>query len=317
MKNVLVTGICGFVGKHLAESLLEKEYSVHGIYHLQSDIDSFPSALKDRTTLIECDISDSRKLNSIFSDHNYDAVFHLAGIAHVPFAEQNMDSAFSVNSVGTGNILNSIKEKPGCKLIYISSSEVYAPLPDEKMPYTEAHPVSPSNIYGITKYCAEMLCCVYSKKWDLKTIIFRPFNHIGPYQSPLFVASDFARQIALIENGKMEPEIKTGNLEVMRDFSDVRDVVEGYILAAEKINYTETYNICSGKAIKIRDLLGHLLSLSSESIKVTVDNNKFRKNEHLVLKGSYLKLNEHTGWEPKIPLAKSLSDILDYWRKNI
>ncbi len=317
MKKALVTGICGFVGRHLSELLIKKGYMVYGIYQLPADIDLLPSQMKEQLTLFECDITESEKIRQIFLSHDFDLVFHLAGIAHVPFAEKNLETAFSVNVIGTGNILNALKEKPNCQMIYVSSSEVYAPMPEEKMPYTESHLVSPSNIYGITKYSAEMLCSLYSKKWDLKIIIFRPFNHIGPYQSPLFVAQEFARKIALIEKGQNEPEIKVGNLEVMRDFSDVRDIVEGYVLAAECIHNSELFNICSGNAIKIRELLDQLLSISTIKIKVTVDETKFRKNDNLLLKGSYRKLNKLTGWEPKIPLSKSLTDILNYWRQNI
>ncbi|MEW6536291.1 MAG: SDR family NAD(P)-dependent oxidoreductase [Candidatus Auribacterota bacterium] len=320
MNSAIVTGACGFVGRHLVQALLDQGIRTFGTYRTQQELDAFPQELKSATTLYHCDITNPEKIKEVISTYDYDAIFHLAGIAHVPYAERNFDEAFAVNTVGTGHILEALKSNKQCLMVYVSSSEVYGRQYQGTVPYTESHPIEPSTLYGITKYSAEMLCDLYFKNWGVRSIIFRPFNHIGPFQSSLFVASDFARQIAAIEKELSEPRMSVGNLSVKRDFSDVRDVVQGYIVAAKKHlhgNDVEMYNICSGKAVTIQELLDILLSLSETPITVDIDSAKLRKNENPILFGSYQKLNQHTGWKPSIPLRASLKDILDYWRKQV
>ncbi|MCP5462567.1 MAG: SDR family NAD(P)-dependent oxidoreductase [bacterium] len=317
MKKALVTGICGFVGQYLAHALLERGYQVYGVYHQESDLNAYPEEIFNDITFFQCDIAHKGSVTSIISYLDLDVIFHLAGITFIPMAEADLETAFQVNVFGTENILNAIKHKKGCKFVYISSSEVYAPQPPDKMPYTEEHPIAPSNIYGITKHSSEMMCAVHARKWATPYLVFRPFNHIGPRQNKLFVASDFACQIAMIEKGLKKPELSVGNIDTMRDFSDVRDVVQGYVIASEKIDRNETYNICSGNACRIEDLLKQLIELSHVPIKLSVNPSKFRKTENPVIQGSYAKLNRDAGWEPKIPLRQSLKDILDYWRSTV
>ncbi len=317
MRSALVTGSCGFVGTHLTRALLQKGYCVTGLYHNEYEFDSFPTDLKNKITSINCDITKKNLLTKTLENKSFDIIFHLAGIAHVPSAEKNLEQTFKVNTIATGYLLDIAKDIPNCKFIYISSSEVYERSASKDDPYTEISTISPINIYGITKYASEQLCAVYSEKWNLKNIIFRPFNHIGPGQNPLFVASDFAKQIAMIEKGLVKPCINVGNLNAMRDFSDVRDIVQGYISAAEILDRCETINICSGKAVKISALLDTLLSFSDCSIKITADPKKMRKCENPVIFGSYDKFSKLTGWKPNIPLTDSLKDILNYWRKEV
>ncbi len=315
MKLALVTGSCGFVGTHLTRALIKKNYNVTGLYHDENELISFPNDFN--IDLLKCDITQKDALKTTLINRSFDVVFHLAAIAHVPSAEGNLEQTFKVNTIGTGYLLNIIKDIPDCKFIYISSSEVYERSSSKNDPYTELSPILPSNIYGITKSASEQLCAVYSKKWNMRNIIFRPFNHIGPGQSPLFVASDFAKQIAMIEKGLINPTINVGNLNAMRDFSDVRDVVRGYISAAESVDHNETINICSGEAVKISDLLDILLSFSDFSIEITADPKKMRKCENPVIFGSHKKMSNLTEWKPRITLTDSLKDILNYWRKEV
>lgn len=315
MKLALVTGSCGFVGTHLTRALIAKDYKVTGLYYNENELNSFPDNLN--IDLLKCDITQKDAIEKTLKNRSFDVVFHLAGIAHVPSAEGNLEQTFKVNTIGTGYLLNIIKDIPNCKFIYISSSEVYERSSSKPAPYIESSPILPSNVYGITKSASEQLCAVYSKKWNMKNIIFRPFNHIGPGQSPLFVASDFAKQIAMIEKGLINPKMSVGNLNAMRDFSDVRDVVRGYISAAESVDHNETINICSGKAVRISDLLDILLSFSDSSVEITADPKKMRKCENPVIFGSHKKMSSLTDWEPRITLWDSLKDILNYWRKEV
>jgi len=315
--KALVTGIGGFVGGYLARELLSNGHIVKGICKTQAEIDNASLSIPGEVEFFECDISCQEEVDKVFNSIDIDCVFHLAGIAHVPFAEKNCDLAFSVNTLGTMHVLNSMLKNSVRKIIYISSSEVYGRQGLDGKPFVESSSVIPSNIYGISKASAEMLCSVYSSKYDMKSIIFRPFNHIGPGQNPLFVSSDFASQIAMIEKGDKPPCIHVGNLDVMRDFSDVRDIVNGYTKVAEKVNTNEVFNICSGQKITIKELLDMLLSMSTKPIEVKIDNSKVRKHETYYLGGSHSKLTETTGWVPEIPLEKSLNDILEYWRKKV
>ena len=315
--KALITGIGGFVGGYLARELLAKGHIVKGICKTQTEIDNAVLSIPGQVEFFQCDISSQKEVDTVFQSIDVDCVFHLAGIAHVPFAEKNCDLAFSVNTLGTMHVLNSMIKNSVGKIIYISSSEVYGRQGLDGKPFLETSPVLPSNIYGISKASAEMLCTAYSSKYDIKSIIFRPFNHIGPGQNPLFVASDFASQIAMIEKGDKPPCIHVGNLDVMRDFSDVRDIVNGYTRVAEKVNTNEIFNICSGQKITIKELLDMLLSMSAKPIEVKIDCSKVRKHETYYLGGSHARLTEITRWIPEIPLKKSLNDILEFWREKV
>ena len=315
--KALITGIGGFVGGYLARELLRNGHAVKGICKTQAEIDNASASIPGQVEFFECDISKPDDVDLVFRSIDVDCVFHLAGIAHVPFAEKNCDLAFSVNTLGTMHILNAMQKTSVNKIIYISSSEVYGREGLDGKPFLETSSVSPSNIYGISKASAEMLCTAYSSKHDITFIILRPFNHIGPGQNPLFVASDFAIQIAMIEKGDRQPCIHVGNLDVMRDFSDVRDIVKGYTKVAETVNTNEIFNICSGHKLTIKELLDTLLSMSAKQIEVKIDSSKVRTHETYYLGGSHSKLSETTGWQPEIPLEKSLYDILEYWREKV
>ena len=171
------------------------------------------------------------------------------------------------------------------------------------------------NPYSISKASADFLSFFYFKNYSLNIIRVRPFNHIGPKQSPEFVCSSFAKQIAEIEKGLREPIIKVGNLKAKRDFTDVRDMVRGYWLALDKGEPGKVYNLCSERAIQIKELLNHLLELSSGKVEIMKDPEKMRPSDNPILQGDSSKFRRSTGWKPEIPLDKTLKDILEYWRK--
>ncbi len=317
MKAAFITGIAGFVGQHLARVLIDAGYAVSGIYHLESDILGMDLELKSQVSLYQCDITDKTRVSDLVSNLKVDVIYHLAAVSHVPFAEKNPALAFDVNTMGTWNLLDAAKNIPGVTFVFVSSCEVYGRQPSGRRLYNETDPMMPSNVYGLTKASAELLCTTHAKRDNMLTIIFRPFNHIGVGQAHNFVASDFARQIVSIERGDRSPEIAVGNLDVLRDFSDVRDVVRGYVLAADKVADSQLFNICSGKPITIRALLDTLLSISSVDISVKVDPEKFRKNDNDYFGGSFEKFRNQTAWEPRISLEKTLMEILDYWRNQV
>jgi GDP-4-dehydro-6-deoxy-D-mannose reductase len=225
---------------------------------------------------------------------------------------------YRVNILATANLLEAAAESAAPpRFLMISSAEVYGPLPREKMPITEDYPMNPVNPYAVSKASVELITCQFMRERpDLNWKIVRPFNHTGPRQTLGFVCSDFARQVALIEAGKMEPEIKVGNLAAERDFSDVRDVVRAYKLLLES-DAKDTYQVCSGTAYPIKGILELLLEKSSREIKVSLDESKLRPIDTPVIVGDNLKIRKDLGWEPQYSFEKTLEDLLEYWRGKI
>ena len=197
------------------------------------------------------------------------------------------------------------------------SSEEYGLVKPDEVPIKETNPLRPLSPYGVSKIAQDMLSYQYAKSYGMKIVITRGFNHTGPRRGSVFVASNFAKQIVEIEKGKKKPVIEVGNLEAKRDFTDVRDMVRGYWLAVQKGVPGERYNLCSGKAISIQELLDMLLKLSTVEITVKQDPSRMRPSDVQILLGDNTKFKELTGWSPEIPFEKTLKDLLDYWREKI
>jgi len=245
-----------------------------------------------------------------------DVIFHLAGIAFVPQAEENKDNALSINLGGGLNLLESVAEiLPESRILVISSSEVYGMARPEEMPLSESTPTRPANFYAFTKAALENAASYWASS-GLNVKVIRPFNHIGPGQSSLFVSAAFARQVAEAERGGIKPIIKVGNLEAVRDFTDVEDMVKAYRLAGETALGHTFYNISSGKGVRIQELLDILISLARVKIEVEQDPKRLRPSDLPVLTGNHDRFSEETGWQPKIPIHDSLERILDYWRER-
>lgn len=307
MKKALITGITGFAGSHLADHLLSEGWEVSGI-----DRRGAAGAAVE-----ECDILDPGEVGRAVEKARPDVVFHLAAVAFVPSAENAPQSAFSVNVAGTLNIFDECrKHAPDTRVVLASSAEIYGKVSPKEIPLTEAREPRPANIYALTKLCAEDIAAYYNMRSSLSSIVIRPFNHIGPRQNPDFVTSSFARQIARIEAGLQPPVISVGNLEAARDFTDVRDTVRGYALAAENCEPGKPYNICSGRAYVISDILDRLLKMSRASIEIRVDPARLRKSEIPVMQGDYTRFARATGWKPEHDIDSTLASILDYWRSE-
>ncbi|MDD3627812.1 MAG: GDP-mannose 4,6-dehydratase [bacterium] len=315
MKCVFITGLEGFVGGHLGEYLVNKGYSVGGtIIGPEND---FIKQNKKDLYLCECDICDRDKVQKVISEFKPDYLVHLAAISYVPFSWKDPGTTYKINLNGTISVLESLKnQSPKTKMIFISSCNVYGK-GDGKYPITEKTPYDPDNFYGLSKRMGEELCDFYIRKFGLKIIIIRPFNHIGPGQSADFAISSFAKQIAMIEKKLQPNEIKVGDLSPSRDFTDVRDIINGYRMLAESELDSGIFNICSGIPVKIEDALKALLKLSKEKIKVVQDKEKMRPSDIQVYYGSYKKLQKAIGWKPEIPFEKTLVDILNYWRERV
>jgi len=317
MTTALITGINGFAGSHLAELLLSEGYQVCGIDCDLSNAENIRQ-IRDRLTLYECDIRDEAKLNEIISQSKLNEIYHLAAIAHVPTSYRDPRLTFEVNLYGTLNLLEAVKRSSkATKVLYVGSASEYGDVREEEIPINEDVPLRPVDPYSVSKVSADMLASQYFKSFKMYIVRVRPFNHIGPRQSPDYVVSSFARQIAEIEKGLREPVIMVGNLEAKRDFTDVRDMVRAYWLALQKGEPGEVYNICSGKAVSIQEAVNRLLKLSEKEIKTEQDVERLRPVDIPLLLGNSTKFRGNTAWEPMIPLKRTLKDTLEYWRDRV
>ena len=312
--KALVTGISGFAGSHLAEFLLNKGYKVYGTFYDKSTFSNLNGFI-DRITLYQCDIRNYNNLKEIIEKVKPDVIYHLAAISFVPNSLKDPKLTFDTNLYGTLNLYQAvIEQKVNPKILFVGSADEYGIVNKNDIPIKENCPLQPVNLYSISKASADFLSYFYFKNYNLNIIRVRPFNHIGPRQSPEFVCSSFAKQIAGIEKGLIEPIIKVGNLEAKRDFTDVRDMVRAYWLAMQKGESGDVYNICSGKTVSIKEILDKLLSMSKKNIKVKQDPKRLRSSDIPILLGDSTKFRKQTSWEQGIPFEKTLRCILDYWR---
>lgn len=315
--RVLITGISGFVGSHLAEYCLAKDAEVFGTIRWRSRTENIDH-IKKKIKLVECDIRDASSVTKTVEDSKPDYIFHLAAQSFVPTSWHAPAETLTTNTLGELNIFEAVRElNLDSKIQIAGSSEEYGKVLEDEVPIKETNPLRPLSPYGVSKVTQDMLGYQYHQSYGLKIVITRAFNHEGPRRGDVFVTSNFAKQVAEIEKGLKEPVIEVGNLEAQRDFSDVRDVVEAYWLSLEKGVPGEIYNICSGKAMKIRDMLDMLLDLSSEKVEVRQDPARMRPSDVMILQGDCTKFKEATGWEPKIPFEKTMEDLLNYWRDRL
>lgn len=316
MKKALVTGVAGFAGSHLAETLLAKKIAVFGFYHPGHSRQNI-SHLKDQINLIACDILQKAKVETAIAKISPDCVFHLAAFSSPAQSFADTQNVLQNNIFGELNLLEAlVKIKSKAKIVIIGSADEYGSVAQKDLPIKENTPLSPLSPYAVSKVVQDMLGLQFFLHHKLQIVRLRPFNHIGPRQSPGFVIGAFAHQIALLEkNGG--GEIKVGNLESYRDFTDVRDMVQAYILAVQKGRDGEVYNVGSGRAVKIADVLKTLLSMSTVKIKVKQDKSLFRYGDIKIIYCDFSKFKAQTGWQPKIPLFKTLSDTIEYERLRV
>jgi len=315
--KVLITGITGFVGSHLSEYLLEEGHEVHGVYRWRSKLENI-SHIQDRINLVPGDIRDGYSLQTVLRNLQPDILFHLAAQSFVLESWNSPLETLSTNILGTTNVLEAARWMcPKCRIVVAGSSEEYGLVPPNETPIKESNPLRPMSPYGVSKVATDNLGILYNMSYGLNVVVTRCFNHTGPRRGEVFATSSFAKQIAEIERSGKKPVIHVGNLEAFRDWTDVRDITKAYWLAATKCIQGEVYNICSGKAIGVGDMLGILLSMSEEKIKVVHDPARMRPSDVPILLGNYDKFRDITGWRPEIPLQKTLRDLLNYWRARV
>lgn len=305
--RALITGVNGFVGKYLSKYLLEQGYTVYGTV-IENDISM------DNVKIEKMNLLNKQEVVETIKSINPDQVYHLAGQSSVALSWKNPTLTMDVNINGTINLLDAIRENNiNAKVLIIGSSDEYGIIKPGQCPIKEENLLNPASPYAISKMTQEQIAKLYINSYKMNLIMVRAFNHIGPMQGKNFVVSDFASKIAEIEKGA-EPVIKVGNLEAYRDFTDVRDIVRGYVMLMEKGIIGEVYNIGSGNPYKIQDILDILLSLSKIKIKVEIDPDKLRPSDVPIIQCDNSKIKAHVNWEPKYDIRNTLKDTLDYWR---
>ena len=318
-KRALITGITGFVGSHLAEYLLKEGLEVIGTTRPRSKTENIDH-LKGQVTLVEADIRDYASILGIIDKHFPFYIFHLAAQSFVPMSWKAPSETLVTNIVGTANILEAIKfleVGEDIKILVAGTSEEYGLVSPDFLPIKESCPLRPQSPYGVSKVAADLLTQQYTRSYNLRAVVTRAFNHTGPRRGEVFVSSNFAKQLVEIEKG-IRDKIMVGNLTAKRDFSDVRDIVRAYWLAIEKGKSGEAYNICSGNAISIEELLLKMVKMTNVLPKTIVEDiERLRPSDVPILVGDCSKFKEQTGWEPKIPLEKTLEDLVNYWREKV
>ena len=314
MPRVLITGITGFAGSHLAEHLLSRGDEVHGLAH---EDPPFPNlaAVHTRVRVHRGDITRLEEVGAAFAAADPDGVVHLAGQAVPTLASADPVAAVEVNVLGTATVLTAVAGHPRARLVVASSADVYG-APDHE-PVDEDAPLRPENVYAATKVAAEALARELAGRHGAAVIILRPANQNGPRQHPGLAASAFAKQIAAAEAGIADPVVRHGRLDARRDFLDVRDMARAYA-AALRLNESATFNVGTGTAVSIAEILDILIALAHVPVRAELDPDRVRSGgaaRPLALDTT--RFRQKTGWSPRITLAESLRDTLDFWRSSI
>lgn len=317
MKSLIIGG-AGFVGAYLIRHLkndLQQDVVVTKMLHEEIKVQNVDM---DTIQVFNLDILDKDAIAELLRNVHPDHIFHLAAQSSVALSWRNPALTIDVNVKGGVNLLEALREldyKP--RVLLVGSGEEYGFVPAGEIPVQEGAKTRPCNIYAATKVCLNLLGQIYADAYGLDVMMVRAFNHIGPNQLPTFVVSDFCKQAAEMEAGIKEPIMEVGNLSAKRDFTDVRDVVRSYALLMEHGVTGETYNIGSGHAVAIKEILRMIVKNSTIRISLRVDPAKIRPIDVQIIEADITKVREATGWKPEIMLETTIKETLDYWRNNL
>ena len=320
MKKILITGYNGFVSRHFISYLEQKNIKseILGIDINRSDTDysNFKNII---TSFSQLDLLERDRLENLIYSFQPDYILHLASYSSVGFSWKNPSLSFRNNINIFLNLMEVIREvNPSCRILSIGSSEEYGNAASGKMPLKEGYPLNPVSPYAVARVSQEQLSKVYCDGYDLDVVMTRSFNHLGPGQKDIFVISSFAKQLVEIKKGiKKEKKLTTGDISIVRDFLDVRDVVDAYYRLFTDGAKGEVYNICSGNGISLREVIDIMCGILDIQIDFETDSNLIRPNDNKIIIGTNEKLKAATGWVQKIKLKKSLEDIISYWEQKI
>ena len=310
--KALIIGGAGFVGGYLIKELADSGWDVHATC-LENE------KISEKCSVHTLNILERDAVKLLLDEIDPDVVYHLAAQSSVSVSWKNPQLTAEINVIGTINVLEAVRDfqKKNIRLILIGSGEEYGFIRDGSCPLSEEEKLNPGNIYAATKACQGMLGEIYARAYKMDIIMVRAFNHSGPRQAPMFVISDFCRQIAVIEKGESPAEMMVGNLSAKRDFTDVRDVVRAYRLLAEKGVSGRVYNVGRGKAVEIQFILDTALGFSKLPIKVRKDPARMRASDIPLIEPDVSRIADDTDWKAEISMEQTIEDTLNYWRENL
>lgn len=307
--KALIIGGAGFVGGYLIRELSSAGQEVYATC-LENE------KITGGCTACTLDILDAEAVSEVICRIQPDVIYHLAAQSSVSVSWKKPQLTADINVIGTINVLEAVRacDKKDIRLLLIGSGEEYGFIRKDACPLTEEEPLNPGNIYAATKACQGMLGEIYARAYKMDIVMVRAFNHSGPQQLPMFVISDFCRQIAVIEKGDAPAVMSVGNLTAKRDFTDVRDIVRAYRLLGEKGVGGRTYNVGRGKAVEIQYILDTALSFSEREIEVKQDPARMRASDIPLIEPDVSRIYGDTGWKAEISMEKTIEDTLNYWR---
>ena len=317
-KKAFITGIAGFAGSYLAEYLLERGYSVFGLVAPGERTDNIKSIIND-IDLVRFDILKRDRLAAYLKRLEADYIYHLAAVTSVGESFGRERDTYRINFTGSLNLFEAAsgQSRRPAGILFVSSSDVYGIFRPQRTVLDEDHRLNPVSPYAVSKAAGEYLARYHGRQGGLPIIIVRPFNHTGPRQTDKFVVPSFCRKIATIEAGQQKPDMGVGNLTARRDLSDVRDIVAGYYLALTAGRPGEVYNLCTGTAVSIRNVLDKLRRFSEVRIRVVANKKLYRKLDVPILRGDNTRAKRELGWSPTYKLSETLLETLEYWRQKV
>jgi GDP-4-dehydro-6-deoxy-D-mannose reductase len=315
--RILITGVTGFAGGHLAEYLYHNSAAeLHGLCRQPTWPESL-AHLQDKVRLHPCDLTDTAAIAGHLQRIAPDQIYHLAGYAHAGQSFRDAEAAWNGNWLATRRLYDVIESWGGkCRILFVGSGLVYGHPNVLDHAHDENCPLLPANPYASSKSAADLMSYQYTRFPGLDIVRARPFNHIGPRQSPQFAVAHFAKQIAAIERGEQPAVLETGNLSAHRDFTDVRDVVRAYVLLMEQGQTGDVYNIATGLSHSMQEVVDRLLGLARCQVSVSPQPRLMRAAEMAIVRGDSSKLREETGWTPSHSFDQTLLDTLNAWRQR-
>jgi GDP-4-dehydro-6-deoxy-D-mannose reductase len=316
--RLLITGITGFVGSHMAEYAISRGAEVIGSVRWRSRTENIEH-LQGQLRLIECDLRDTASVRRLLAASIPTHVIHLAAQSFVGASWHMPGETLSTNMTSQLNLLEGIRDFPDPpRFLAIGTSEEYGLVYPDELPIRETNPLRPLSPYAVSKVGQDLMGFQYFQSYGLPIVRTRAFNHEGPRRGDVFVTSNFAKQVAEIEAGRHDPVIHVGDLTPRRDYSDVRDIVRGYWMLLEQGEPGEVYNLCSGRSWTIQRVLDFYLDRShAKGISVQVDPARLRPSDVMVLEGDPSKIHKALGWQTEIPFEQTLMDLLEYWRGRV
>jgi GDP-4-dehydro-6-deoxy-D-mannose reductase len=316
--RALVTGADGFVGQWLLQRLLANDAHVSGMIRVGTpSLTTLTQELGARVTWRQCELRDGASVRDVLRDAQPSAVFHLAAQSSVPASIEDPRATFETNVLGTVRLLEAVREAAAdATVVVVGSADAYGAVTMDQLPLRESAPLRPRNPYAASKAAAEVAALQYAHSGWVRVVVTRSFNHTGPGQSTAFAAAAFAQQVATLKKQGHAGRIRVGNLTPRRDISDVRDVVEAYILLAQRGKPGTVYNVCSGRDHSMREIVDELGRIAGVKLELQEDPALIRPVDTPVLRGDPSRIFADTGWSATTPLQKTLTDLLGYYERD-